>query len=398
MMNRKNMVVLFVAVLFLVEACNLTSHTTQNVSPTSVPQSNPSQLETATQPALSGQSGSETATQPPLAGGNGQGGSKPDIQGSFPLPPNSQITSPDSSDPSDSSGSFTIQSQSSPDAVAKFYADTLPMQGWSLRYTDANFTGGVNQYWKKDNIYLTVNIGFDNGQLTIQCEYDLVEAQAAQKLPKDFPLPGQAEMISAEDSSWEFYIPQDYSAVTNFYKGQMASINWKQTPGSGNGAGAQGSCGDADCGGNPTFPAGAMPTATIDTRNENNLSFTMPDGNVVDLIITPHTDGTILNVDLTLKNIASAGLPQGVPIYPGATAQIIIPGSAEFQVNADMKTLEDYYNQQLPSAGWAPDGSPMEVSGSYIQNWTKGNQKITISLVTSDSNTMLMINCPSCNP
>jgi hypothetical protein len=398
MMNHKNMVVLFVAVLFLVGACNLASHTIQGVPPTSVPQSVPSQLETATQPVFSGQSGSGTATKPPLTGGNGQSGSKPDILGSFPLPPNSQITSPDSSDPSDSSGSFTVQSQSSPDAVAKFYADALPMQGWSLRYTDANFTGGVNQYWKKDNIYLTVNIGFVDGQLTIHCQYNLVEAQAAQKLPMGFPLPGQAEMVSAEDTSWEFYIPQDYSAVTNFYKGKMASINWKQTPGSGNGAGGQGSCGDADCGGNTTFPTGAMPTATIDTRNENDLSFTMLDGNVVDLTITPHTDGTILDVDVTLKNIVSAGLPQDVPIYPGATVQIITPGSAEFQVNADIKTLEDYYNKQLTAAGWAPSDSSVEASGSYIQDWTKGDQKITISLVTSDSNTMLGINCPSCNP
>jgi hypothetical protein len=78
--------------------------------------------------------------------------------------------------------------------------------------------------------------------------------------------------------------------------------------------------------------------------------------------------------------------------------QIITPGSAEFQVNADIKTLEDYYNKQLTAAGWAPSDSSVEASGSYIQDWTKGDQKITISLVTSDSNTMLGINCPSCNP
>jgi hypothetical protein len=263
-----------------------------------------------------------------------------------------------------------------------------------LRYTDANFTGGVNQSWKKDNIYLSVDIGFDQGVLKIKCQYDRVEALAAQKLPKGFPLPAQFEMVQASDSSWEFYIPQDYSAVTNFYKGQIASLNWKQTPG--NAGGGQGGC--DDCGGSPGFPAGAMPTATIDYRNENDLSFTMPDGNVVDLSITPHANGTILNVDLTLKNIASAGLPQDVPIYPGATAQIITPGSAEFQVSADMKTIEDYYNQQLTAAGWAPDGAPMEASGTFIQNWTKGDQKISITLAPSGANIMLMIDCSTCNP
>jgi hypothetical protein len=141
-----------------------------------------------------------------------------------------------------------------------------------------------------------------------------------------------------------------------------------------------------------------MPTATIDSRNENDLSYTMPDGNVVDLTITSHTDGTILDVNLTLKNVASAGLPQDVPIYPGATPQIITPGSAEFQVNADVKTVEDYYNQQLQSAGWSPSGSTVEVSGSYMQDWIKGSQNITISLVTSGTTTMLMIECSTCNP
>ncbi|MGD0750445.1 MAG: hypothetical protein ABSA23_03440 [Anaerolineales bacterium] len=397
-MNRKNLIIFFITILFLVGACNLASHTTQSAPPNSNPSGNPSVTETATQPPLSGgngQGGSQAATQPPLTGGNGQSGSQANVQSTFPLPPDSQVTQPDDSSPTDTGGGFTIQSQSSPNDVNTFYAQALPPLGWTLRYTDANFTGGVTQYWKKDNIYLSVNIGFDQGMLNIHCQYERVEAQLAQKLPKGFPLPSQFEMVQASDSSWEFYIPQDYSAVTNFYKGQMASLNWKQNPG--NGAGGQGGCGDPGCGGSPTFPAGAMPTATIDYRNENDLSYTMPDGNVVELTITPHTDGTILDVNLTLNNVASAGLPQDVPIYPGATAQIITPGSAEFQVNADLKTIEDYYNQQLPSAGWTPSGSPMEVPGSYMQDWIKGSQNITITLVTSNANTMLMIECSTCS-
>jgi len=394
-MNRKNLIIFFIATLFLVGACSLAAHATQAVPTASNP---PSQPGAATQPPLSGANGqaaTQPATQPPLSSGNGQSGSQSNIQSTFPLPPDSQVTQPDDSSPTDTGGGFTIQSQSSPDAVNKFYAAALPPLGWTLRYTDANFTGGVTQYWKKDNIYLTVNIGFDQGMLNIHCQYDRVEAQLAQKLPKGFPLPSQFEMVSAGDSSWEFYIPQDYSAVTNFYNKQMASLNWKQNPG--NGAAGQGSCGDTDCGGGTTFPAGAMPTATIDSRNENDLSYTMPDGNVVELTIAPHTNGTILDVNLTLNNVASAGLPQDVPIYPGATPQLITPGSAEFQVNADLQTIEDYYSKQLPAAGWSPSGSPMEVPGSYMQDWIKGTQNITISLVTSNANTMLIIECSTCS-
>ena len=55
----------------------------------------------------------------------------------------------------------------------------------------------------------------------------MVEAQTAQKLPKGFPLPAQFEMIQASNTDWEFYIPQDYTEVTNFYNQQMAALNWK---------------------------------------------------------------------------------------------------------------------------------------------------------------------------
>ncbi|HVM70854.1 MAG TPA: hypothetical protein VMT91_03785, partial [Anaerolineales bacterium] len=255
------------------------------------------------------------------------------------------------------------------------------------------------QYWKKGNLYLTVNIGFEDSRLAIKCQYELVETQAAQKLPKDFPLPPQAEMVSAQNTSWEFYIPQDYAAVSSFYTQQMAALKWKQVLGTGTGGnGGQGSCGGADCGGNTNFPAGALPTATIDPRSEKDLSFRMPDGNVVDLAITPHTEGTNLYVNLTLNNIASAGLPQDVPIYPGAVVQMIDSGSVEFQINADMKRIENYYYGKLTAAGWVPVGSGMEQSGSFMQDWIKGSQKITITLIASDTSTMLMIDCSSCKP
>lgn len=392
-MNRKNLIIFFAAAFLLVGACTLVSHPTPTVQPTSTPESNLSQPEVATQPPLSGENG-QTATQTPLSGRNAQSGSLADFQGTFPLPPDSQITSPDLTPSNDPSGGFTIHSQSGMAAVVKYYTDTLPAQGWISRYTDANFIGGVTQYWKKDNIYLSLNFGFDQGQLTIHCQYNTVEAQPAQKLPKGFPLPVQSEMVQAEATSWEFYVPQDYAAVTDFYNQQMASMNWKSAPVVG--GGGQGSCGGDDCGGNSTFPSGALPTATIDPRQSNQLSFTMPDGNEIVLTIRPHQNGTILNIDLTLKSIDSAGLPKDVPVYLGAVAQIITPGMAEFQVNADMKTLEDFYTQQLTAAGWAPDGAPIQASGSYLQNWKKGDQSISITLVPSGTNTGLVIMCSTC--
>ena len=56
-----------------------------------------------------------------------------------------------------------------------------------------------------------------------------------------------------------------------------------------------------------------------------------------------------------------------MPIYPGALVQIITLGSAEFQIEADMQTVEKYYDQHLTSSGWAADGAPNEASGNYLQ-------------------------------
>ncbi|MGD0879811.1 MAG: hypothetical protein ABSA01_16925 [Anaerolineales bacterium] len=318
-----------------------------------------------------------------------------DVQESFPVAPDSRMASPDTYDPNNPGGSFTIPSQSSLETAVKFYANELPRQGWTLRYTDANFTGGQTQYWKKDTIFLSMDFGYGAGRVTIRGLYDRVEARFAQKLPRDFPLPGRFEMVKAEETSWELYIPQDYAVVTNWYTQKLSSLNWKEasTP-----EPILGSCGGTDCGENATFPPGAMPTATMDPRRSNELSYSMPDGNIIDLTITPNQNRTILDIVLLLKNLASAGLPQDVPIYPGALVQIITPGSAEFQISTDMQTVENYYEQHLTAAGWLANGTPNEASGNYLQNWKKGDQAISITLVPSGANTALVIECPTCNP
>lgn len=361
-MNRKNLLVILIAFLFLA-GCSLPFF--QQGQQTSIPASNPSLPGT-------------------------------DIQKTFPLAPASQMASPDFFDPNIPSGSFIIKSQFSLDALIKYYAQALAAQGWTLRYTDANFTGGVTQYWKKDSLYLSMDFGFGVGLVTIHCLYDRIESKSAQKLPKDFPLPGKSEMVKAQATSWELYISQDYADVTNFYTQKLTSLNWKQAATS---VPVLGSCGEIDCGsGEATLPPGAMPTATVDPRQSNELSFSMPDGNLIELTIMPHRNGTIMDINLILKNIQSAGLPQDVPIYPGALVQIIAPGSAEFQINADMKTIENFYIEKLNAAGWAADGNPKQASGSYLQNWKKGDQNISITLVPSGTNTALVIVCPTCNP
>jgi hypothetical protein len=117
------------------------------------------------------------------------------------------------------------------------------------------------------------------------------------------------------------------------------------------------------------------------------------------LSITPHQNATILNVELTFNTVQSAGLPQDVPIYQGASVLNITPGTATFQVNASLDTLKNFYEEQLITAGWVPDGLPIEASGSYLQNWKKGDQQISIIISPyMDNSSMLIINCSTCLP
>jgi hypothetical protein len=318
------------------------------------------------------------------------------MQDPFPLAPNSQFD-PNSGGGDDRGGSFAILSQSTLNSLINYYTTELPNQGWTFRYVDANNLGGVDQYWNKNNIYLSLTFGYIDGQLTNRGQYECLDPQAVQALPKDFPLLAQAELVSASDTSWEIDVSQDYLVVTAFYNQQLASLNWTSEAGPG---AMEGSCGGDDCGGSgPTFPAGItpMPSPTFDSRQGNTLVYTIPNGDEIQLKIIPHQNGTIIYIDLTMKNLESAGLPQDVPIYPGAVVQLINPGMATFQITADVATIKGFYQDQMPAAGWIPDGNPIESSGSYMQNWKKNSQSVSIEVVPMDQKTsMLVISCDSC--
>ncbi len=382
-MQRK-ILIFFLAIMFIGGACSLPS-AIKPVTP-----QNPTLPATPIQ--------SQAATEAPTSGGSDQSGSQATVQELIPLAPNSQFDPNRSSSekPDDKNGSFTINSQSTINSLVKFYADELPKQSWTLRYVDANSIGGVTQSWKKGNIYLSLDFGFEDGQLLIKGHYHRLDPQAAQKLPKDFTLPEQAELVDASDNYWQVYVPQDYLTVTNFFNQRFSSLQWTKGTNT-----EQGSCG-GDCGNSSSsFPVGVtpMPSPTPDPRQSNDLFYTMPDGNQIDLLINPHQNGTIIYVTVTLKNIASAGLPKDVPIYPGATASQIETGMATFDVNADVATIENFYKTQLTAAGWTPGEYSSESSDAYYQDWQKAGQGISISVSSSGGNkSMLIIICSTCSP
>ncbi len=215
---------------------------------------------------------------------------------SFPLAPNTQFDPGNGgSEEQESSGAFMLHSKGSLEIVNKFYQSALPKQGWKLRYIDANHGGGVTQYWEQGQLFMSIDLAFDNTGLAIQVQWHQLDSEAIKLLPKDLPLPDQSEILDATDTTWEVYILQESDAVVQYYQREAAVKNWKPESAS---VAATKTC-ESDCGGNlPSFPPGVtpMPTATPDLRQSQVLAYTMTDGNEISLELIPHRDATILNI------------------------------------------------------------------------------------------------------
>jgi hypothetical protein len=109
----------------------------------------------------------------------------------------------------------------------------------------------------------------------------------------------------------------------------------------------------------------------------------------VDLYIRPHGDAALLHVYLTSLNVSEAGLPADVPLYPGATIQSVTPDTVNFQTDTSLETVKDFYAEKLTASGWTP-GDFSESEGMSMKDWKKGNQTITINIISIVPNECLV--------
>jgi hypothetical protein len=300
----------------------------------------------------------------------------------FPLPADTEIDPEKVNEGDPDRGSFALRSTAALEALVDFYQTTLPTEGWTYRYTEANDLGGVTQFWKKDNSYISLQFGYDTNEGEVEIKYNRIAADALEKLPGDFPIPEKAELTNALDTSWDFYIDQDFGTVTAFYT--RASALWAPCSG--------GSFGEGDDGGGRNFPPGVtpMPSPTRDPRPAESYCGVLPSEHQVDLYIRPHGDATLLHVSLTSLNVSEASLPADVPIYPGATIQSVTPGEVTFQTDAKLETVNDFYVEKLTAAGWAPGGESFKTEGMNMANWKKGDQSVTITITAMGANVSLV--------
>ena len=323
---------------------------------------------------------SSTATIDEVA--NTQKTSYPDAFSKFfPIPADAEFDPERVNEGDPDRGSFTLRSTAALGGLVDFYKTTLPTEGWTYRYTDANDIGGVTQFWKKDNLYISLQFGYEENDVVVEITYSRIAADALEKLPEDFPLSDKAELTNALDTSWDFYIDQDFGTVTAFYT--KASAGWAPCSG--------GSFGEGDDGGGRNFPPGVtpMPSPTRDPRPVESYCGVLPSQHQVDLYIRPHGDATLLHIYLTSLNLSEAGLPADVPLYPGAVIQSVKPGEVNFQTGTDLETVKNFYVEKLTAAGWTP-GDFSESKGISMKDWKKGNQTVTINIISIVANECLV--------
>jgi hypothetical protein len=322
----------------------------------------------------------------------------PSLADSFPLPPGASLDpgSRSEPEPGDSHGSFSLlTSNTSVAKLADFYATELPSLGWILRYSDNNFWGGLTQNWKQDNLYLTLEFLYVDDQLVANASYQRIDLVAAQNLPQGFPLPPQAELVSASDTSWTYYVPQGLTQVTAYLDQKFQALGWEQRTVVG---GFGGECG-GDCGGGPSYPAGVtpMPAPTLDPRPSQYYAYLIPNGDEINLEARPHQNATILVIDLTVKQAAAADFPPDVILYSDAQIQTASPGMVMYQTSASVETLKQFYQDSLTASGWQLEGEPFESEGTALYRYKKGDFSIQISMTPNGSGgSMVAISCDGC--
>ena len=106
----------------------------------------------------------------------------------FPIPTDAEFDPERVNEGDPDRGSFTLRSTAAMDGLVDFYKTTLPTEGWTYRYTDANDLGGVTQFWKKDNSYISLQFGYEENEVVVEIKYSRLAADALEELPNDFPV------------------------------------------------------------------------------------------------------------------------------------------------------------------------------------------------------------------
>ncbi|MGC9347486.1 MAG: hypothetical protein ACP5JG_05030, partial [Anaerolineae bacterium] len=90
---------------------------------------------------------------------------------------------------------------------------------------------------------------------------------------------------------------------------------------------------------------------------------------------------------------ASGGLPEDVPLYPGAQDVSSLGTITVFSVDDDVETVNEYYESELENAGWTQTEDAFSTSSMANSVWEKDDRtlNLTISENEDEGNTNVML-------
>jgi hypothetical protein len=86
----------------------------------------------------------------------------------------------------------------------------------------------------------------------------------------------------------------------------------------------------------------------------------------------------------------SSGLPEDVPIYPGAEVSFSTEGMTAFNAADGVSDVADFYREALSAEGWTME-SDDEMGSMVQQTWKKGERTLTLLVSSEDGGSSGMI-------
>lgn len=81
----------------------------------------------------------------------------------------------------------------------------------------------------------------------------------------------------------------------------------------------------------------------------------------------------------------------GIPVMPGAIAGDESEGLYGYTIKVDVKSVQDFYAEKLPSLGWSETFTMPDSSGLSVLVYQKGNQMVTVTITTLEDHLLVML-------
>jgi hypothetical protein len=204
----------------------------------------------------------------------------------------------------------------------------------------------------------------------------------------DIPVMPDAQSLLRENGITEFVTASNARQVVDFYGQQLPLVGWQI---------------EAE----PPNGGIALPFTTYfrngDKRIMLRLRAAQPSGVDVAILLAV---GTGVTPNATAEPGAQAtptpgivptvgksesGLPEDVPLYPGAS-DLFSPaaGTVQFKTNDTPDAVDKWYQQQMPPNGWKLMSRTTQAN-NIIQLWTKDKRVTSVTIIPQGEKTLVMI-------